>query len=80
MVCGRSRGGRGAGMRGMRSEDLYMVLYPFGLFVRMILVERRTYCLKASGVDPWSATAAGPSVSGSEEAEPSLRCLWVPRA
>jgi hypothetical protein len=35
MVFGRSRGGRGAGMRGMRSEDLYMVLYPFGLLVRL---------------------------------------------
>jgi hypothetical protein len=37
MVCGRSRGGRGAEMRDMRSEDLYMVLYPFGLFVRSII-------------------------------------------
>jgi hypothetical protein len=41
MVCGRSRGGRGAGTRGMRSEDLYMVLYPFGLLVRLIAVQRR---------------------------------------
>jgi hypothetical protein len=40
MVCRRLRGDRGVGMRGMSSEDLYMVLYPFGLLVRLIAVQR----------------------------------------
>jgi len=37
MVYGRLRGDRGAGMRGMKSEDLYMVLYPFGLLIRLFV-------------------------------------------
>jgi hypothetical protein len=40
MVCGHSRGDRGAQMRGMRSEDLYMDLYLFGLLVRLIFEQR----------------------------------------
>jgi hypothetical protein len=40
MVCGHLKGGRSVGTRGMRSEDLYMVLCPSGLAIRPKFIER----------------------------------------